>query len=299
MRDSRHPLTVVICTCNRVADLALTLAGLRDFVCREVIVVDNGSTDGTAELLRSRNDVRGLRLEENLGVPGFAVGVQQAHSPYVLLLDDDAIPRPTVSERLVRIFDANPAVAVVACHIITADGDAVTEGWPEHPLLFWGCGAGIRKSVADTFGPMFYPRLRLHGTELDLCIRIYAAGQSVVYDPAAVVVHRFSSTNRSDQRRLRTVTYASARFPLDHFRLRKAPLASARALRSRACQIRSLHGLVGWMQGIAALVLDLPDIVARRRVVPRRVEDAYLAGVWEYQPVGTPRVARGMTQEQG
>ncbi|MCW2934351.1 MAG: glycosyl transferase, family 2 [Actinomycetia bacterium] len=294
MKDSLHPLTVVICTYNRAADLALTLSALRDFPCREVIVVDNGSTDDTAALLRSRPDVRWLRLAENVGVPGFAAGVGQATTPYVLLLDDDAIPRPDVAERLVRAFDADPALAAIACHIVTGDGAVVTGRWPAHPLLFWGCGAGVRTSVATSFRPMFYPRLRLHGTELDLCIRIYAADARVDYDPLAVVVHRFSATNRSTQRRLRTVTYASARFPWDHFRLQAAPLASIRALRSRAAAIRSASGAIGWLQGIADLARDVPDVIARRHVVPRWVEDAYLAGVWEYQRPGTPRIPRGV-----
>lgn len=294
MRDPQHPLTVVICTHNRATDLALTLSGLRDFPCREVIVVDNGSTDGTATLLRSRADVHWLRLVENVGVPGFAAGVRRATSPYVLLLDDDAVPRPDVAERVVRAFDADPKLTAIACHIITVDGAVVTDRWPEHPLLFWGCGAGIRASVADSFHPMFYPRLFLHGTELDLCIRLYAADGRVDYDPLAVVVHRLSAANRSRQRRLRTVTYASARFPWDHFRLRTAPLASIRALRSRAAQIRSANGAIAWLQGIADLVRDVPDIMTRRQVVPRWVEDAYLAGVWEYQRPGTPRFPRGM-----
>jgi GT2 family glycosyltransferase len=294
VNDPLHPLSVVICTYNRAADLAQTLDGLRDFPCREVIVVDNGSTDGTAGLLRSRAGVRWLRLPANVGVPGFAAGVRQAATPYALLLDDDALPRPDVAGRLVGAFGADPALTAVACHVVTPDGSAVTDRWPRHPLLFWGCGAGIRTSVARSHQPMFYPRLRLHGTELDLCVRIYAAGGRVDYDPQAVVVHRFSAANRTTQRRLRTVTYASARFPWDHFRLRAAPLASARALRSRAAQIRSARGALGWLQGIADLARDVPDVIARRQVVPRWVEDAYLAGVWEYQRPGTPRVPRGV-----
>lgn len=158
-------------------------------------------------------------------------------------------------------------------------------------MLFWGCGAGIRVAAIGDTRQMFYPKLRLHGTELDLCIRLYSQGYRVDYDSTALVVHRFSGTNRSHARRMRTVTYASIRFAWDHFSWRAATLAAFRAATSR--RLQSVEALRGWLWGLADVLADVPDIRRRRSVVSAQVEEAYLSAVWEYQPRGTPRIPKG------
>lgn len=290
--DPRDVLTVVICTYNRRADLHYTLDRLVDFPCHEIVVVDNATNDGTGELLAGYARVRAVRTRWNMGVPGFALGAYAAATPYVLLLDDDALPAPDVAQRVVDRFETDDAVAAIACHIVTPAGVVVTANWPDHPVLFWGCGAGIRVAVARQLAPMFYPKLRLHGTELDYCIRLYDRGFRVDYDAEAVVVHRFSTTNRTRSRRMRTVTYASVRFAWDHFRFRSAVKASARAVTSR--RLDSPVVAWGWVRGIVDVVGDIPDIRRRRRVVSRMVEQDYLQAVWEYQPRHSVREARGV-----
>lgn len=280
-------LTIVICTFNRANDLRVTLDALVELDWYEVIVVDNASTDGTADLLEDYRWVSVIRNRTNIGVPGFATGVAAASTPYVMLLDDDAIPDPDVGARLVERFDRDPRLAAIACHIETPDGTVVTHNWPSYPVLFWGCGAGIRVQSIERVGPMFYPRLRLHGTELDLCVRFYSAGLHVEYDAGSRVTHRFSDTNRSRSRRMRTVTYASVRFAWDHLSRSAALLATYRTLANR--RIDSLASLRGCLLGLMDLVADVGDIRVRRRVVPKHVEDAYLSAVWEYQPRRTPR----------
>jgi len=280
-------LTIVICTYNRARELRITLDALANLSWAEVIVVDNASSDGTRELLSEYPWLTVIRSDENVGVPGFATGVAVASTPYVLLLDDDAVPYPNVMDRLVARFDSEARVGAVACHVVTPAGEVVTKDWPEHPVLFWGCGAGIRMDAVREVWPMFYPKLRLHGTELDLCIRLYSAGYRVDYDPEATIVHRFSVDNRCRRSRTRSVTYASVRFAWDYLSPRSAIRATLRALLFR--RIDTGEALIGWLLGIADVLLDLGDIRKRRQVVPRSVEDAYMASVWEYQPRRFPR----------
>jgi GT2 family glycosyltransferase len=284
-------LTVVLCTHNRADDLRTTLDALDRVPCYEVIVVDNASTDHTADVLAERPGVRVVRHQANVGVPGFGSGVAASRTPYALLLDDDAIPDPDVPRKLVSTFREQPDVAAIACQVVTPDGTVVTKDWPEQPVLFWGCGAGVRRAAVLGQGPMYYPKLRLHGTELDLCIRLYSRGHLVAYDQTARIVHRFSETNRSRERRVRTVTYASIRFAWDHLSWRSAIRASARAARSG--RVDSPKAFKGWLLGLFDILVDLPDIARRRCVVPRIVEDAYMNAVWEYQPRGAPRVPLG------
>jgi GT2 family glycosyltransferase len=290
-RDADELLTIVICTHNRADDLRVTLEAIQLMKWAEVIVVDNSSSDATRDLLFNFPWTTVIHNNENVGVPGFSIGVAAASTPYVLLLDDDAIPDPSVPDLIVARFEREPKAAAIACHVVSTSGVVVTRDWPDHPVLFWGCGAGVRVAAARRTEPMFYPKLRLHGTELDWCIRLYSAGYCVVYEAGACVTHRFSEVNRSPRRGRRSVTYGSIRFAWDHFSVGGALRATWRALFSR--RVNSVEALIGWLQGLGDVLKDLGDIRQRRSVVPRHVEDAYLASVWEYQPRGTPRHPRG------
>jgi GT2 family glycosyltransferase len=82
-----------------------------------VVVVDNGSTDGTAGLeLLSRPEVEVVRLERNAGsTGGFAAGVRAglaSGAEWLWLLDDDAVPRPDCLERLLAAPEARTAAAL-------------------------------------------------------------------------------------------------------------------------------------------------------------------------------------------
>ncbi|MGY2873978.1 GT2 family glycosyltransferase [Marmoricola sp. URHA0025 HA25] len=97
-----------------------------------IVVVDNASTDGTAELLDSAYATElGLdvvRLRENTGgAGGFAMGIERAlvhHPDLVWLLDDDTVPTPTAAEELVRTWQAydGERPAVLASKVVWTDG---------------------------------------------------------------------------------------------------------------------------------------------------------------------------------
>ncbi len=77
----------------------------------EVVVVDNGSTDGTVEALRDRPDVRVVALDRNTGFAGGVnAGVAASTGDVVVLLNNDATARPGFLEHLVAPFD-DPAAA--------------------------------------------------------------------------------------------------------------------------------------------------------------------------------------------
>jgi GT2 family glycosyltransferase len=82
----------------------------------ETIVVDNGSTDGSPEMVRSEfPEVRLLETGRNLGIArGKNVGLRVATGEFVLVADDDVVATPEQIEALVRVARANPQAAVVA-----------------------------------------------------------------------------------------------------------------------------------------------------------------------------------------
>jgi GT2 family glycosyltransferase len=95
----------------------------------ETVVVDNASTDGTAEVLdRDYAHLQLLRLDRNTGgAGGFAAGIERALtlSPdLVWLLDDDTVPEPTAAERLVAAWTAYPGArpGLMASRVVWTDG---------------------------------------------------------------------------------------------------------------------------------------------------------------------------------
>lgn len=120
-------VSVIIVTRN-TRDLTLTavhsVLEQRDGLVVEVTVLDNGSTDGTGEaLLKGFPGVRFLRSEKNLG---FAKAVNQAaqhcSGEFLLLLNSDAVLRPSSLAAAVEWMRSHPRCGVVGAQLLNADG---------------------------------------------------------------------------------------------------------------------------------------------------------------------------------
>src|SRR2546423_43940 len=100
-------ITVVIATRDRAAPLGHTLDRLRRLPDHpEIIVVDNGSTDGTPDVVhRHFPGVRLLALGHNLGAGARNVGVRAARTRYVAFCDDDSWWLPDSLTRAAAMFD--------------------------------------------------------------------------------------------------------------------------------------------------------------------------------------------------
>lgn len=98
-----------------------------------VVVVDNASTDGSAEMVAELHpDVDLVRLAANTGgAGGFAVGIERAieghAADYVWIMDDDTIPTPDALARLVAVIVAEPDLTILASRAVWTDG-------AEHPM---------------------------------------------------------------------------------------------------------------------------------------------------------------------
>lgn len=130
---ARPPRVVaVVVTWNRLELLQEAIAALRDqtWPAYRIVVVDNASTDDTAELLSSpyAEGLDVVTLAQNTGgAGGFAVGIERAlvHAPDLIwLLDDDTVPTPEAAVGLVRAWRdyPGPRPALLASKVVWTDG---------------------------------------------------------------------------------------------------------------------------------------------------------------------------------
>jgi GT2 family glycosyltransferase len=198
-----------------------SLLGERDsLVQREIIVVDDGSSDLTPELLRAYD--RQIAVVRNDTAIGFAgacnAGAAIATGDYIVFLNNDTIPQPLWLDRMVEYIEERPKCAMVGSKLLfpndTIQHCGVVFGldrYPHHiyagfpadhpaagvsrqmPAVTAACCL-IRKDVWLEMGG--FDRAFLNGWEdVDLCLRIGRAGYQIHYCAESVVYH-FESTSR-------------------------------------------------------------------------------------------------------
>src|SRR4030088_154602 len=112
---SEERVAVVIITMNGRGRIARTLRNLSSLPeAPKIVVVDNGSSDGTAGMVRyAFPHVRTVVLAENLGAAGRNAGVAALDVPYIAFAEDDSWYEPGALKRAAEIFDAHPQVALI------------------------------------------------------------------------------------------------------------------------------------------------------------------------------------------
>ena len=221
-------LSIVIVSYNSRADLEGCLQSLTSGPPRidhEIVVVDNASTDGTADYLRTRWP--GIRLIDAGGNAGFArannIGIRQTFGELVLLLNPDTIVPAGAVDRLVAVLDAHPLAAIAGPRIVDGSGRAelsfgstiapIAElrqkllvkgndrGFPlvngivdrmtrRSGAVGWVSGACllIRRLDLEVAG-LLDERFFLYTEDVDLCESVRARGRLVLFDAETQIVH--------------------------------------------------------------------------------------------------------------
>lgn len=147
--------SIVIITWNQVAHLRRCLAALFQHVDRsgvDVLVIDNGSKDGTADMVRSMFPDVELRLNsQNLGVARARnQGMSVSSGEYVVLLDDDTECTNDFVHQVIDYMDHRPAIGIMGPRLYSANGEGQPSARP-FPTVRGILGRGLSRITPDTF----------------------------------------------------------------------------------------------------------------------------------------------------
>ncbi|NVO03215.1 MAG: glycosyltransferase [Bacteroidetes bacterium] len=281
------PISLIIVTYNRKDDLDFTLSKIFNcFNIAEIIVINNASTDGTEKLVEFKYpNCKLINLDKNYGVPSFNKGAQIATQPFIFFLDDDAIPEKDTINIVINNFLENPNIHVIACNIIDNSNTSITENWALNPICFWGCGVGIRKSILINHPYLYDNRLFLHGTEMDFAIRVYSKGGLILYLKEAIIYHRFSSENRSQEKRIYYLVQSAFIFAFKHFPYKYLFIILFRHLIYLLYKSLKHHCFISFYKGLLLSCKELKLTLKDRNVVPKKIAKRYYLNVWEYEPL--------------
>ncbi|CAA9243454.1 MAG: putative transferase [uncultured Acidimicrobiales bacterium] len=281
MERAAEPRTsVVVITYDRRSEVLVTLGHLAALPERPpVVLVDNGSSDGTLEAVRSSfPGVEAVRLEQNIGAAARNIGVRAATTPYVAFADDDSWWAPGALSRAADHFDSAPRLAFLQARILVGPDERIDpmctemaasplprqEDLPGPPLLgFIACGTVVRRDAFLELGG-FDDLLFFLGEEMILAQDAATAGWGIAYVDDVVAHHHPSPIRDVVARRRRVIrndllsTWMRRPYPVV---VRATASVGARALVNPAARGALAEAARRW-----------PEARRRRRVLPPRVE---------------------------
>lgn len=276
-------LTVVIATRNRREELLATLARQAALPERpKIVVVDNGSGDGTADAVREAfPNVELVELRENRAAAARTIGVELAGTELVALSDDDSWWSPGSLARAEKIFARHPRLGLAAARVLVGeleDEDPTCLVMAASPLErgqlpgprvlgFLACGAVVsRRAYLEAGG--FEPRFGLACEERLLAIELSRRGWELAYLPELVAYHHPSQLRDAALRR-RLETRNSVWLAWLTYRTSRAIRESIRIARGAIRDPSRRRGLVDALR-------DLLWVLPRRNPVAGKLEQDLL-----------------------
>lgn len=223
---SKIKACVIIPTWNGKELLRICLLSLRrqTFKSFEVLVLDNGSTDGTGEYVRKNfGEFRLIPLDKNLGFSAAVnTGINQSKGEYVILLNNDTEVDKKCVEFLVQAADEHPEAGFVAAKILnfykrkiidnagdyidggghpntrgTGEKDGPEFNRPGYTFMVTGGGSLFKRSAIERVG-LFDEEYFVYMEDVDFCLRAQLQGIKGWYEPKAKIYHiRMATSSRN------------------------------------------------------------------------------------------------------
>lgn len=301
--------TVIIPNYNGLHFLEPCLAALGRQSCRDfdVLVVDNGSKDGSAKWLESQG-IPALFLKTNTGFAhAVNVGIRKAKTPYVILLNNDTAPEPDYVGELLKAISASPRIFSVSPKMVQfCNMDLIDDAGDNYSIIGWAFQRGVgqpasrygkpcnifsscagaaiyRRAVFDEIG-LFDEMHFAYLEDIDVGYRAKIAGYYNRYCPSAIVRHVGSGTSGSKYNSFkvrltaRNNVYLNYKnMPLPQLLLNAAPIAAGIAVKY------AFFVNIGFGKDFLAGVWEGIKTCRKAKKVPYRRENLvnYLAIEWE------------------
>lgn len=213
-------LSIIIPNFNGIRFLGPCLDSLRKQTIQDfqVILVDNGSTDGSRSFIAARYpEITLIKFTQNLGFAAAVnAGIRASHTPYVMFLNNDTVLAPDCIAHLLDTIQKNPCFFSVGAHILTMSSPVRTDTSGDFYSLFGyafcrrqgavprtprfhsvftncGCAAIYRRKLLEETG-LLDIRFFAYLEDVDLGFRARLLGYRNVICPDAVVFHAGSGT---------------------------------------------------------------------------------------------------------
>lgn len=224
-------VSIIILTFNRQKLIQKCLDSLYDNISSnyEIIVIDNGFTDGALNLLKKYKRLIVIENSNNVGVAaGRNIGIKKAKGKYIIFLDDDAYVSQMSFEKIIKYMEKNNKVGIIGPKILYPNGK-IQESVRHFPTIMsilwrglllyrlfpdikfyskyvmkkfnhneikevdWVLGACqiIRKKVFDTIG-ILDEKYFFGYEDIDFCYRAKIAGWKTIYYPYSTIYHNYA-----------------------------------------------------------------------------------------------------------
>jgi GT2 family glycosyltransferase len=206
-------ITAYVPCYNAAETIVRCIEGLlaQTYAANEILIVDDGSSDGSEDLARRYREVRVLRHEKNRGLGAARnTAFQAARNEWVAAVDADCVVQPRWLESLVSAL-ADARVGAVGGKLVETILDSAADRWRAAHLsqdrgdarfvnqgALFGNNLLLRRAVWAQAGG-YDERFRSNGEDVDISKRIRACGFDLVYEPSAVVHHLRRDTVTSAQ----------------------------------------------------------------------------------------------------
>jgi len=251
MTEQLNPLvSVLIATHNRLPVLMRAIESVMKQLYHplELLIVDDASSDGTAQQVRERwPEIHLICLHKNSGVcMARNIGIANARGEYIYLLDDDGWLEPRAIEHSVAVLQAHPEIGAVESRLNNIVDNSEVGAYKEYEDVvyiqhFVECCSLLRREAVIAAG--YFSDTLFWGAEgEELSLRMLYNGYRCCYQPASVMFHELRNKSRENHWIARHTLRNSTRialwlwpFPWNIFRIGKNLLWNTpkQALRSR------------------------------------------------------------------
>lgn len=291
----------------------------------EVIVVDNGSSDGSVDFVKNRYpNVRVIELEKNYGFTGGVnAGIREAlvnKARYIALLNNDATVEPDWLDNLVIVANSDAKVGIVTSKILRSDkkhldstGDfysiwglpfprgrnEIDRGQYDDKLEVFGASGGAslyKTSMLKEIG-LFDQDFFAYFEDVDISFRAQLAGWKVHYESKAIVYHKVGATSSKLGNFARyhsvknIVILYTKNMPLKLY-IKYLPLFGLQLLRMLVSSTLRGH-LLTFLKGFGSTIWRSPSTLKKRQQIQRsrKVSVSYIDSIlYHHRPPRPPKL---------